>query len=129
MAVAERGTQPKARHFWQRPFQIGKASWYGKELEGSPTASGEPFDPNQLTAAHPTLPLGTWVKVTNTRNQRWVLVRINDRGPGIPDRIIDLSYTAARMIHMTGQGLATVRLDLVKTPEESSSLALLAAAR
>ncbi len=127
--VAEQGTQPKTRHFWQRPLQIGKASWYGKELEGSPTASGEPFDPNQLTAAHPTLPLGTWVKVTNTRNQRWVLVRINDRGPGIPDRIIDLSYTAARMIHMTGRGLATVRLDLVKTPEDSSSLALLADAR
>jgi rare lipoprotein A len=54
-----------------------------------------------------------------------VLVRINDRGPGIPDRIIDLSYTAARMLHMTGRGLAMVRLDLVKTPEESSSLALL----
>lgn len=122
---ASASTHPAKRHFWQRPFQIGKASWYGKELEGSPTASGEPFDPSQLTAAHPTLPLGTWVKVTNTRNQRWVLVRINDRGPGIPDRIIDLSYTAARMLRMTGRGLATVRLDLVKTPEESSSLALL----
>lgn len=108
-----------------RPFEVGEASWYGKWFNGKPTASGEAYDMNELTAAHPTLPLGTWVKVTNLRNHLWVLVRVNDRGPVVPGRIIDLSYSAARMLNMSGRGIARVRLDLVNMPEEASSVALL----
>jgi rare lipoprotein A len=108
-----------------RPFQVGEASWYGKWFNGKPTASGEPYDMNELTAAHPSLPLGTWVKVTNLRNHLWVLVRVNDRGPIVPGRIIDLSYSAAHMLNMSGRGLARVRLDLVTVPDESANMALL----
>ena len=108
-----------------RPFAVGTASWYGEYFEGKPTASGEPYDMYELTAAHRTLPLGTWVKVTNLRNHRWVLVRINDRGPVPTERIIDLSYSAARVLNMKARGLAKVRLDLVKTPDESSEMAML----
>ena len=107
--------------------EIGKASWYGEDFDGKPTASGEPYDMYELTAAHRTLPLGTWVKVTNLRNHRWVLVRINDRGPVPTDRIIDLSYSAARMLNMSAQGLARVRLDIVNPPAETSEIAMLTA--
>jgi rare lipoprotein A len=98
-----------------RPYQIGVASWYGEYFEGKPTASGEPYDMHDLTAAHPTLPLGTFVKVTNLRNGRAVVVRVNDRGPVVDGRIIDLSYGAARAIQMKGRGIQRVRLDLVPT--------------
>jgi rare lipoprotein A len=105
--------------------EVGKASWYGEDFDGKPTASGEPFDMYELTAAHRTLPLGTWVKVTNLRNHRWVVVRINDRGPVPTDRIIDLSYSAARMLNMSAQGLARVRVDIVNPPAETSEIAML----
>jgi peptidoglycan lytic transglycosylase len=107
------------------PFAIGTASWYGKAFDGKTTASGEPFDMYELTAAHRTLRLGSWVKVTNLRNHRWVLVRINDRGPVPADRIIDLSYSAARILKMSGRGIAKVRLDVMKTSEQSSDFAML----
>jgi rare lipoprotein A len=94
---------------------VGVASWYGQYFEGKPTASGEPYDMHDLTAAHPTLPLGTFVKVTNLRNGRSVVVRVNDRGPVVDGRIIDLSYNAARAIQMKGRGIQRVRLDLVPT--------------
>ena len=108
----------------KRAFQIGTASWYGKQFHGRETANGERYDMYQLTAAHRTLPLGTWVKVTNLRNGRWVLVRINDRGPVPKDRIIDLSYTAAQMLDMKAYGLARVRLDLVDTGSKDDTVAL-----
>jgi len=108
-----------------RAFAVGQASWYGKDFDGKPTASGEPYDMYELTAAHRTLPLGSWVKVTNLRNRRWVLVRINDRGPVPLERIIDLSYSAARILNMSGRGIAKVRLDLVKAPEQTSDMAML----
>jgi len=98
-----------------RPYQVGVASWYGKYFDGKPTASGEPYDMNDLTAAHPSLPLGTFVKVTNLRNGRSVVVRVNDRGPVVDGRIIDLSYNAAKVIEMKGRGVQRVRLDLVPT--------------
>lgn len=107
------------------PYAIGQASWYGKDFDGKPTASGEPYDMYELTAAHRSLPLGSWVKVTNLLNRRWVLVRINDRGPVPMERIIDLSYSAARILHMSGRGIAKVRLDLVKAPEQTSDMAML----
>jgi rare lipoprotein A len=93
---------------------VGTASWYGSYFDGKATASGEPFNMYDLTAAHPTLPLGTEVRVTNLRNGRTVVVRINDRGPVVPGRIIDLSYSAARALDVKARGLQRVRLDLVQ---------------
>src|SRR5919204_4721798 len=77
--VVAKQQRPKIRR--QKPYQVGTASWYGKYFEGKPTASGEPYDMHEFTAAHLTLPLGTWVRVTNLRNGNWVIVRVNDRGP------------------------------------------------
>jgi len=99
------------------PYQVGTASWYGEYFEGRATASGEPFHMYDLTAAHPTLPLGTWVRVTNLSNGRRTFVRINDRGPIIPGRIIDLSYSAAQALAFQEKGLQQVRLDLVSAQE------------
>ena len=99
-----------------RPYQVGTASWYGEYFEGRPTASGEPYNMYDLTAAHPTLPLGTYVRVTNLRNRRAVVVRINDRGPVVAGRIIDLSYSAANALGMIGPGTAMVRVDILESP-------------
>ena len=96
------------------PYQIGTASWYGSYFDGKPTASGEAYDMNDLTAAHPTLPLGSYVRVTNLHNGRAVVVRVNDRGPIVQGRIIDLSYGAAQALQFQEQGLQRVRLDVVK---------------
>jgi rare lipoprotein A len=96
-----------------QPYQIGTASWYGYDFHGRPTASGEPYDMYGMTAAHLTLPLGSYVRVTNLRNGRAVVVRVNDRGPIVPGRIIDLSYSAAEALQFQGRGLQRVRLDLV----------------
>src|SRR5579862_2197131 len=74
-----------------KPYQVGTASWYGQIFDGKPTASGEPYDMYDMTAAHLTLPMGSYVRVTNLRNGRAVIVRVNDRGPIVPGRIIDLS--------------------------------------
>ena len=98
-----------------KPYQVGTASWYGKDFQGKPTATGEPFDMYDFTAAHPKLPLGTYVRVTNVRNGRSAIVRINDRGPVIEGRIIDVSYNVARALNFQGRGLQTVRLDIVPT--------------
>ncbi len=101
-----------------KPYQVGKASWYGKQFHGRTTASGEQYDMFQFTAAHRQLPLGTWVKVTNVHNGRWVMVRVNDRGPVPESRIIDLSYGAAEMLFdAKDRGLLKVRLDIVQ-PEQ-----------
>jgi len=91
----------------------GEASFYGEELRGNRTASGEIFDPERLTAAHRTLPLGSRVRVTNTRNQESVVVRINDRGPFHGNRVIDLSTAAARTIGLIQSGTGKVRLALL----------------
>src|SRR5437762_5511070 len=108
-----------------QPYQVGTASWYGEGFVGKPTASGEPYDMYQLTAAHPSLPLGTFVKVTNLRNRRSVVVRINDRGPIVPGRIIDVSYSAARALKFQGQGTQRVRLDVVPVRKPTATMALL----
>src|SRR5438309_3059878 len=104
-----------------QPYQVGTASWYGEYFDGKPTASGEPYDMYDMTAAHLTLPLGSYVKVTNLRNGRAVVVRVNDRGPIIPGRIIDLSYGAASVLGYDKQGLQRVRIDVVKPPRQKSA--------
>jgi rare lipoprotein A len=104
-----------------KPYQVGTASWYGEPFEGKPTASGEPYDMYDMTAAHLTLPIGSYVRVTNLRNGRSVVVRVNDRGPVVPGRIIDLSYGAAEAIHMKGYGLQRVRLDLLNPKQAKSA--------
>lgn len=93
----------------------GMASYYGDELAGNRTASGERFDPDQLTAAHRTLPFGSMVRVTNTSNGDSVVVRINDRGPFSRGRVIDISHAAARQIGMHRSGTARVKLALLNT--------------
>jgi rare lipoprotein A len=93
----------------------GEASYYGHELAGNRTASGERFNPNGLTAAHRSLPLGTRLRVTNVANGRSVIVRINDRGPFVRSRLIDVSLGAAREIQMVRSGKAQVRLEIVPT--------------
>jgi rare lipoprotein A len=92
----------------------GEASYYGNELAGNRTASGERFDPHAFTCAHRSLPLGTLVRVTNLSNGRSVLVRVNDRGPFIRSRILDMSVAAARDIDMVRTGKAMVRLEVVR---------------
>jgi rare lipoprotein A len=97
-----------------KAYQIGKASWYGKSFHGKLTATGEPYNMFEFTAAHMQLPLGTYVKVTNLKNNLWVIVRVNDRGPVPAGRIIDLSYGAAQMLRMRAAGVQKVRLDIVQ---------------
>jgi len=90
--------------------QVGIASWYGPGFHGSRTASGEIYNMYKFTAAHKTLPLGTYVKVINLENGRSVVVKINDRGPFVPGRIIDLSYAAAKKLGMLKKGTAKVKI-------------------
>jgi rare lipoprotein A len=90
--------------------EVGRASYYGKKFNGRKTASGERYDMHALTAAHPRLPFGTLVTVTNVKNGRSVSVRINDRGPFIRGRIIDLSYAAAKRLGMLSRGVTRVRV-------------------
>ena len=101
-----------------KPYQIGTASWYGEYFDGKPTASGEPYDMYDMTAAHLTLPLGTYVRVTNLHNGKAVVVRVNDRGPIVEGRIIDLSYGAAQALQFTHKGLQRVRLDVVNPRDQ-----------
>lgn len=96
---------------------VGKASWYGKRFHGRQTANGEIYDMFQFTAAHKTLPLGTWLKVTNLRNGKWIVVRVNDRGPYVGDRILDLSYGAAQMLNFRHKGIEKVKAEVIETQE------------
>lgn len=92
---------------------IGTASWYAPSLAGKPTASGEPYRPAAFTAAHRTLPFGTQVRVTSLSNGLQVVVRINDRGPFEPSRIIDLSEAAAKILRLRHSGVDRVRLEIL----------------
>lgn len=112
--------EPKAPQVSLGPirFQIrGLASWYGPGFHGRRSASGERFNQNALTAAHRSLPFGTRVQVTNLNNGQSVIVRINDRGPFVGGRVIDLSAAAARMLGMMRSGVAPVRLDVLREPQ------------
>jgi rare lipoprotein A len=101
----------------QEKMEIGHASWYGPNFHGKKTASGEIFDQGKLTAAHKTIPLGTKAKVTNLQNGNTVEVEINDRGPYIGQRVIDVSHAAANALGFVESGLTLVRIELL--PEES----------
>jgi len=98
------------------PVETGRVSLYGVNFAGKKTASGEPFDPAALTMAHRTLPFGTRVRVTNLRNHRSVEVRVNDRGPAVPDRIADVSLAAARKLGMTDDGVIEASLEVLELP-------------
>ena len=125
-SINTRITRPQAFRYKptrSKAYQIGTASWYGSDFQGKATASGEPYNMYDFTAAHPTLPVGSWIRVTNLSNGRAVVVRINDRGPIVPGRIIDISYSAARALQFKSQGLQRVRLDLVQP--QTQTLAML----
>jgi len=112
-----------ARHW----YQVGIASWYGNHFQGRKTADGEKFDMNQMTCAHPTLPMGTWLRVTNLKNRHSTFVRVNDRGPVIEGRIVDLSAAAARVLGLSGVG--RVKLEAVRQEDPELTLALLSQLR
>ena len=96
--------------------QTGIASWYGQKFHGHETSNGEIFDVYQFTAAHKTLPLPSYVKVTNLDNQKSIIVRVNDRGPFHEDRLIDLSYAAAVKLDFHNQGTASVAIEMIAPP-------------
>src|SRR5262245_25734076 len=108
--------------------QFGVASWYGPGFHGKRTANGEIYDQYELTAAHPTLRLGTRVMVTSLTNGRSVEVRVNDRGPYVGGRVIDLSYASARVIGMIGPGTMPVRVEVIGEPVQMASRRPVAAA-
>jgi rare lipoprotein A len=96
-----------------KEVQFGVASWYGGEFHGRPTSSGEIYDMYQLTCAHNTLPLGTVVMVTNIENGRSLELKVNDRGPFVKERILDISYSAAQMLGMWEKGTALVKVEVI----------------
>ena len=104
----------RLEYFPPANVQTGLASWYGPEFHGKLTSNKEIFDMNDLTAAHRTIPFGTYVMVTNLDNGKSVAVRINDRGPFVEDRIIDLSYAAAKVLDMIGTGTSRVRIEILE---------------
>jgi rare lipoprotein A len=104
----------RARGLSFKPYQVGVASYYGKKFHGRTTANGERFDMYEMTAAHRGLPLGTLVRVTNIKNGRCIQVRVNDRGPYIKGRVLDLSYGAARKLGMIHDGTTKVKIDVLE---------------
>jgi rare lipoprotein A len=104
-------------------YEVGVASWYGDEFAGRPTSSGEIFDPDELTAAHRSLPLSTWVEVKNLENGRSVVLRVNDRGPfaDTDERIIDVSHAAARALGFVNAGVTRVEVRAVPAPSDGAS--------
>ena len=119
-APSASGNQAKLKHHW---YQTGVASWYGRAFQGKRTATGERFDMNALTCAHPTLPLGSWLRVTNLHTSKSTLVRVNDRGPYVPGAIIDLSYAAAQKVGLLGR--APVRVERVSPDDPELAQVLL----
>jgi len=106
-----------------RPLAVWEctSSWYGEEFDGQQTATGETYDMYAATAAHPTLPLGSIVRVVNPRNHRSQVVRINDRGPYVEGRDLDVSYAVARRLGFDQRGTAKVRIELLEVPRRTES--------
>jgi len=115
-------TSSKAYSGHQKPLAVWTCttSWYGEDFDGQQTADGEIYNMYANTAAHPTLPLGSIVRVVNTKNHRSQVVRINDRGPYVEGRGLDVSYAVARQLGFDERGLAKVRLELLKVPSRRS---------
>lgn len=107
--------------------ETGTASWYGREFHGRPTASGETFDMYGLSAAHRTIPLGTLIRVTNLNNSKSITARVNDRGPFVSSRVIELSFGAAREIGFASQGTAPVKIETFGTASNSGVFTVQAA--
>ena len=124
IAAGDGSMTAKATQHVRHWFQVGEASWYGLHFQGRKTATGERFDMNALTCAHRTLPLGSWLRVTNLRNSRSVIVRVNDRGPMEHSRIVDLSYAAAQSVSLNGT--ARVQLEPLNPSDPAVVEALLA---
>ncbi|MDE1161831.1 MAG: septal ring lytic transglycosylase RlpA family protein [Acidobacteriaceae bacterium] len=97
-AVQTVTAKPAKRHW----FEVGKATWYGGDFNGRKTANGDTFNENELTAAHRTLPLGSWIRVTNLKNKRSTMVRVTDRGPWVNNAVLDLSHAAAEKLGFSG---------------------------
>ena len=104
-------------------YQFGRASWYGHALQGMETASGEAYDMNAMTCAHRSLPLGALIRVTNMRNKKSIVVRVNDRGPVPETRVVDLSFAAAHRLGFTARGTAPVRIDVISMKPSRSEIA------
>ena len=121
-SVKDQAQAKKPEHKPRRWYQIGIASWYGPRFQGRTTADGEAFDMNRMTCAHPTLPMGTWLRVTNLRNRRSTFVRVNDRGPVVDGRIVDLSAAAAKVLRLSGVG--KVKLEAVRENDPELTKAL-----
>ncbi len=119
--LKEAPASTRPHHHW---YEFGIASWYGRFFQGKTTASGEPYNENAMTCAQRNLPLGSLVRVTNLRNQRSVVVRVNDRGPVPQDRVIDLSYAAAHSLGFSDRGLAPVKVELIGPSTEVAVLNL-----
>ena len=119
-AVSAASSKAYSRH--QKPLAVWTCttSWYGEDFDGQQTADGEIYNMYANTAAHPTLPLGSIVRVVNTKNHRSQVVRINDRGPYVEGRGLDVSYAVARQLGFDERGLAKVRLELLKVPPRRS---------
>jgi rare lipoprotein A len=113
-----RALPPEKREIKKGEVQYGVASWYGADFHGRRTSSGEVYDMYQLTCAHQTLPLGTMVMVTNLENGSSLELKVNDRGPFVKDRIIDVSYAAARMLGMWEKGTASVKVEVIGSAPE-----------
>lgn len=111
----------------RRWYQIGQASWYGRYFQGKKTANGESYDMNGLTCAHRSLPLGSWIRVTNLKNMKSVFVRVNDRGPMPENRIVDLSYGAAKAVGLAGIG--KVKLETLRPGDPEMAKQLIAQLR
>ncbi len=101
--------------------EVGVASWYGEECDGNQTASGEFFDMNGLTAAHRQLPIGTKIRVTNLVNHRSLVLKVNDRGPNISGRLLDVSKEAAYRLGFLQSGLCPVRIDVIGLPKAATT--------
>lgn len=102
--------------------ELGTASWYGRKFHGQLTSSGEPFDMFQFTAAHKTMPIPAWIRVTNVENDQSLVVRVNDRGPFKEDRVLDLSWAAAERLGFADQGTAKVRYEVWTVPTSDAAL-------
>jgi rare lipoprotein A len=116
--LSVRGSQRKSGAGMTPLVQTGLASWYGKEFKGGKTASGERYDPEEMTTAHRTLPFGTVVRVTNLRNKKNVRVRITNRGPFVRGRIIDVSRAAARRLDIMKSGVTKVRIEVIQRADD-----------